>query len=182
MVIYKYPIKGPQHAPDGNMGSRQGGGVFLGYKRDSNQYIIGVDHGIKTSRSVQRLPIADRWTESAITAIQATPWNVHERVRRVVLEQAVERHEELPPEPTTDFRRLKIIKQDMIDFGYTEGCKQCDHYLRYGSRRAGYTHSDECRQRMMNELAKIPTGRVRLEALEERVDRRIAEQVEQDDP
>ena len=182
MIMYKYPTKGPAHHPDANMGSRLGGGVFLGYKRDSNQYLVGVDTGVTSARSILRNPQADRWPETAITSVKATPWSLHERVQRVVLEQpAEEQHDEARQEPTTNFRRLKIVKQDLTDFGYTEGCSQCDHYLRYGLRRPGFTHSEACRQRIMNELGKTDTGRVRLEALEERVDRALADHIERND-
>ena len=41
VVLYKLPTKGPLSAPDGNMGTRWRSGVFLGYHRSSNVYLIG---------------------------------------------------------------------------------------------------------------------------------------------
>ena len=35
-VFYKLPTKGPQAAPDGNMGAKWAVGTFLGYSRNSN--------------------------------------------------------------------------------------------------------------------------------------------------
>ena len=40
LVIYKLPAKGPMHNPDDNMGSQWAEGVFLGYSRSSNTYIV----------------------------------------------------------------------------------------------------------------------------------------------
>ena len=40
-VLYKHPSKGPKHAPSGNMGARGGEGVFLGFNRASNTFIVG---------------------------------------------------------------------------------------------------------------------------------------------
>ena len=42
-VLYKLPVKGPNSAPDGNMGSRWLEGVLLGYNRTSNTNIVATD-------------------------------------------------------------------------------------------------------------------------------------------
>jgi hypothetical protein len=72
-VMYKLPPKGPQHDPHGNVSERWLSGIFLGYKRSSNSYVIGVDEGIATSRAVQRRPLENRWELEAISQLKATP-------------------------------------------------------------------------------------------------------------
>ena len=53
-VLYKLPGKGPGHDPDGNMGARWDEGIFLGYHRSSNVYIVATPRGITTARSLKR--------------------------------------------------------------------------------------------------------------------------------
>ena len=45
-VLYKLPVKGRTSAPDGNMGSRWLEGVFLGYSRSSNTYVVATVDGV----------------------------------------------------------------------------------------------------------------------------------------
>ena len=59
-VLYKLHVKGPNSATDGNMGSRWLEGVFLGYSRSSNTYVLAtVDH-VSNVRSIYRRPAENR--------------------------------------------------------------------------------------------------------------------------
>jgi hypothetical protein len=60
-VLYKYPSKGPKHAPDGNIGALGADGIFLGYSRSSNTFVVATKDGIVTARSITRKPESDRW-------------------------------------------------------------------------------------------------------------------------
>ena len=59
-------------------------------------------------------------------------------------------------------RRLYIRQADLEQFGYTQGCKQCQRILTYGAQKATMTHSDECRARIMAELDRTPEGKIRI--------------------
>jgi len=58
-VMFKLPIKGPRHDAAGNMGPRWGQGIFVGYSRDSNGYLISTAEGIKSSRALMRRPLRE---------------------------------------------------------------------------------------------------------------------------
>ena len=61
-ILWKQPLKGPQHDVEGNMGPRLLPGIFLGYRRDANTYVIGLENGeMVESRAVTRRPMDDRW-------------------------------------------------------------------------------------------------------------------------
>ena len=60
IVMYKLPTKGPRSQPDGNMGTKWQQGAFLGFSRDSNQYILGTEEGLDYSRTIARCPEPDR--------------------------------------------------------------------------------------------------------------------------
>ena len=54
--------------------------IFLGYRRDANTYVIGLENGeIVESRAVTRRPMADRWKGELVEAITDTPWTTRTR-------------------------------------------------------------------------------------------------------
>ena len=78
-VLWKLPVKGPVSAPHGNMGARFMEGIFLGYSRTSNVYVVSTPEGIKHTRSLKRRPILNRWIPERVMAIAATPWSEREK-------------------------------------------------------------------------------------------------------
>ena len=179
-VLYKLPSKGPQSTPDGNMGSRWLEGVFLGYNRSSNSYIVATEAGTVSARSLYRRPIANRWSLERISAIVATPWSLREKPdREVRLAENIE-EQGTPAEPRSreiaDLpKAFRIAYKDFVEPGFSAGCPQCEHNELHQKSRGGVTHSDGCRQRMMDALMGTPHGRRRLERYESRVDQAIAD-------
>ena len=78
-------------------------------------------------------------------------------------------------------RKLYIKGSDLCAFGYTVGCPRCTHERRYGPGRTTKGHSDECRQRITDELSKTPEGLRRISAADECINRSIAEDIERQD-
>ena len=72
-VLYKLLTKGPRSNPDGNMGARWLEGIFLGFSRSSNSYLIATEGGITTARSLYRRPLENRWITDRISQVAATP-------------------------------------------------------------------------------------------------------------
>ena len=72
-VLCKLPSKGPQSAPNGNMGSRWLEGIFLGYSESSNSYTKATEDGVVAARSLYQRPIANQWSLERLSAIVATP-------------------------------------------------------------------------------------------------------------
>ena len=182
-VLYNLPGKGPGHDPDGNMGARWDEGIFLGYHRSSNVYIVATPRGITTARSLKRRPMANRWCSEKLAAIRATPWSEREQPEVTVRFQEeaarAEGPEAAPAQP--QLRRFRINKKDLEEHGYTDGCVMCDHMARYGTAKPGCYHTDTCRTRMLAEIAKTEAGQQRLTAWNTRVNRAIAEQIERAD-
>ena len=78
-VLYKLPSKGPRANPDGNMGTRWLVGVFLGFGRPANTYVIGTDDGIVNARTIYRRPLENRWALDKVARLTATPWSVWDK-------------------------------------------------------------------------------------------------------
>ncbi len=72
VVLYKFPLKGPRHQPDGNMGATGGEGIFVGYDRQSNTFMVETEAGPVRARSVTRRPERDRWSAKGIVRISST--------------------------------------------------------------------------------------------------------------
>ena len=177
--LFKLPLKGPDHNEDGNMAPRWKEGIFIGYARDSNSYLIYSEDGVRSSRAVMRRPMESRWSRESIQAVAATPWDLLKKPEtQVRFEPSKERLENFPEPKQTWPRKFKILAKDLQMYGYTVGCQQCDHIERYGESKGGITHGETCRSRIMEELSKDPAGRVRVQNTQERVDRALAESVE----
>ena len=179
-IFRKQPDKGPRHDVHGNMGPRLlDGGIFLGYSRYSNTYMVGTDEGVQEARAIQRRPYGDRWDEAQLCGIKATPWDMRaaNSSEAIFVEEVPK--EAAPAEPKQMMaRRLKITKATLDTYGYTSECPLCDHYLRYGTGKSGLGHTETCRARIVTAMDETPEGRARLEATEERINRSMADFVE----
>ncbi len=135
-VLYKLPVKGPGSQPDGNMGTRWKEGVFIGYSRSSNTYILSTEDRLATSRSLSRLPEQNRWSANALAAIKATPWSEREKPSAEVRFQqpAPERDVPVDTAAPAQLRRFRITNKELEEHGYSDGCPQCAHVQRYARR------------------------------------------------
>ena len=179
-VLWKLPTKGPQHDADGNMSARWAKGTFIGYQRGSNSYRLIDSEGVhQESRAVQRKPAQEKWDSVALEKIQVTPWSLRtvDAAVRVDLGAEVAGHPLAPAEGPSLARRLKITKHTLRDFGYTDGCRQCDHMRAFDEHKSGLQHSEACRRRITGAMALDVRGAVRLENSEARINRSLAERV-----
>ncbi len=152
--------------------------------RSANVYIVGTEDGIVTSRSLTRRPILNRWSSERLAALKATPWSDREKPEvQVRFQEEATAKDEQPAAPAAapSLRRFRINKKDLEEFGFTDGCVQCDHVARYGMAKPGGNHTDACRTRILTELAKTELGQQRLAAWNERISRSVAEHVERAD-
>jgi hypothetical protein len=181
--MYKLPVKGPMHDPDGNIGTKWLEAVFLGYHRSSNSYVVGAQAGITSARSLQRKPIADRWNSEDLAAIRATPWSRSDKPQD---EANFDEPATTAPDPVHEAavplpRKMKITQAHLEKYGYIKNCRQCDHIVRYGSNKGGLPHSDTCRARIYTEMGKSIEGQERLKIHEERITRALADRLEAHD-
>ena len=60
------------------MGAKWQEGIFVGYNRSSNTFIVLTEDGRKNVRSINRYPEQTRWSADALAKIKATPWSERE--------------------------------------------------------------------------------------------------------
>ena len=127
-VLYKLPSKGPRANPDGNMGAKWLEGLFLGFSRSSNSYMIGTEDGVVAARSIYRRPAANRWSVDRVTSLTATPWSVRDKADVTVSFQDAPTEEERRSKRIEDVpKAFRINHGDLVRHGFMEGCPQCDY-------------------------------------------------------
>ena len=131
------------------------------------------------SRSVQRRPMEDRWSRDGIEGITATPWSTRAvgPAQKSSLKDAVDEHPALEETAAPIPRRLKITLHTIRKYGLTDGCPQCDHIKAFNESKNGLGHTEKCRERIINDMAKTPEGVARIRDTEVRINRGLAEAV-----
>ena len=75
---------------------------------------------------------------------------------------------EMPKPPTV--RRMKITRELLRQYGYTEFCEQCTHMEAFGEGKPGGTHAEACRARIAKAMEETDDGRARLAAEKARME------------
>ena len=133
--------------------------------RIGEHMVIKKDGNAVRCRTIRRVPEADRWNAEALGRVRVTPGTSYVPVNRGQVRFSDPAAE---AGPTTDkvkaagLRKLRVNQIDLDEFGYYATCPQCTHVQRHGRPRAGATHTNECRQRIIEHLKMIDTGRARL--------------------
>ena len=127
-----------------------------------------------------RMPEPQQWSLDAVRAVAATPWaNSEASMPEVIHFQPGEGL--APAEREMQVRRVYIRQADLDEFGYTQGCRRCQHILTYGPNKGTMPHSDECRARITAALRQTDHGRARLERIEAREDRFLFDHIQKHD-
>jgi hypothetical protein len=124
VVLYKLPVKGTRSQPDGNMGTTQGGGVFVGYHRSSNTSTLATADGKVEARSLTRRPEPNRWSAEKLAEIKATPWSRREKPESSVCFEQPAGEAAVPPgavRPSAP-KEFRINQSDISEHGYSGGC------------------------------------------------------------
>ena len=128
------------------------GGVWLGIREESGEYIIGTEKGTIKVRTVRRKGSEeDRWNWDEFTKIQGTPWEPIPGRPGIELTANIGAEKgprEIIPkddavEQDTVMRRFRITKEEVRAHGITPGCKGCARALGTGT---SVNHSDRCRK------------------------------------
>ena len=140
-----------------NLDLRWSIGVYLGTMMTPNEALIGLPNGdVARARSVARLIPSQQWRAEAILAIEGTPAkptksgyddSVLESLDNPHLFLDAAQREALDDEEPTDIDMplclyvdrklpsLRITKEDLVRYGYTDHCPRCEH-TRMGGRPA----------------------------------------------
>lgn len=180
--LYKLNRKAPGKSLDGKMEARWADGIFLGYSRDLNEFVLW-DVKIKKivrARSVQRKSESQRWESKALAEVSQRPQDVMYRstaapIRRKELAEDFKDKEASEDEPprtrASSAHDLKVIIEDLKKHRFIEvGCERCDYIKEHGhARGCGYAHTRVCRERIRRAPSDTAEGRTRLNRVDERM-------------
>ena len=118
-----------------------------------------------------RVPEIDKWNFDMLSAVSRTPIDMHQpREQEVVFKDKVEATKHEFVDKPLLARQVYLRPSDFDEFGFTRGCARCDRFRRdgeWGTR----PHSQACRERISEALAKTEQGKVRLGIAAERLGR-----------
>ena len=134
-------------------------GVFLGYRANSGEIVIGTPQGVMRTRTIRRRPEDERWTSANLELAVGVPWRPDagegprgsaDAMPSVLIEPvAPEISLEQPVAMDKVPLRMYVRSKDIEKYGPSSGCPGCRALLRGGRTQ---THSDECRTRVMKEI------------------------------
>ncbi len=184
-LLYRYPSKGPRHAPDGNIGALGHDGVFLGYDRFSNTFMIETDDGLVHARSITRKPEADRWNTEKLSSVRTMPADARRAPRRQAEPfggPAQDRSATAEGARPAALRQLRINTSDLREHDHNDpDCPQCRYLQRHGKARPGGQHTNRCRDSLIEKMKLTERGRARLHIHDERTTQVMAENIEHAD-
>ena len=144
-------------------------GIFVGYRSQSGEYMIGTAEGAFKTRTIKRMICEKRWDAGNLSCIVGTPWKpipgdddvddampaiqIKMKDGTVDIEQARQKEEQIVP------RRVYIQRKDIEEHGATPGCLGCRAIL--GGRKA-INHSETCRGRIENCMKGTARGTKRM--------------------
>jgi hypothetical protein len=143
-------------------------GVFLGYRSQSGEYMIGTTEGTFETRAIKRMVIEKRWDPKNIEMVVGTPWRpmpggdaieeVMPAVQISMKDDSIEIERPKTREEHYAPRRVYIQKRNIEEQGSTSGCPGCAA-LMLGKKAAA--HNNECRNRIEGGLEMTARGKQR---------------------
>ena len=159
-------------------------GIWLGHARQSNEAVIGTREGVVRAYSIKRQDVESRWDAQYIKELQGTPQQPDPGKPGLAIPIRINfdpvPHAEAAPvevgEKGRQIRRMKITASMLEKYGYTSDCEGC-RYKRAGLGEAR-NHTEACRTRIEEEMCKDEEGRRQKADADERINHRIAAEME----
>ena len=173
-AIMYMPVKGNKK---NKLEDRFVSGIYVGLVERSNEIRVGIENGsVVAANSFRRLQQAQRSNPELIKKIRGTPWKPSSSSSDSMLQLYIDARStvprtSLPPAPVAasedfDPKRVYIRREvELKQYGYSVGCKGCEAAR---SDLAPTNHSEDCRARITQEMAKYADGRQRLETADTR--------------
>ena len=174
-IVHYMPLK-RKESKRNKLDPRLRDGIFLGIREANDEMFIGTEHGVVRTNTFYRRPEVERWNGEFLLKIVGVPWKPipslpsasepaisipeleEQCLGRRVQEQGVAAPKEYIP------RKVCLRQSDFAKYGHTPGCRGCESIITKAQDRVN--HNDECKARIIEEMAKDDEGKARLEAQE----------------
>ena len=181
MCHYKVSKSKKDKALEGKLGTKWRTGIFLGFSRDANEYVMcdvgGQD--IVRARSLQRKPTRFRWNAAELMRLNLRPRDSlyrataeptgHREAEMSFEERLIPEHDQ-PQVRSKGVHDFSVLKRHLEEFGFTEvGCPRCDYMRTHGTGRGcAVAHSKHCRARIKRAMRETESGRIELKKFTDR--------------
>jgi len=135
-------------------------GVWLGHARGSSEALVGTKDGVVRAWTIRRMPEGERWNAEAITEMQGTPARPSTTMPGLHIPISINIEQDnidgAPVETTQrqeekKARRVYLKATDFETHGYSDNCDGCS---RLQAGMEARPHTETCRARLEEELAK----------------------------
>ena len=121
-------------------------GHWLGVDPKTGQYVLWDGGVIRMCRTITRLPDDDKWKQSSLAQLSATPWSIHEAKPPEVVFRERPEGQEQPERVAATARQFYMREGDFARYGYTDNCQKCQDALPYCYGATTKPHRSEERE------------------------------------
>ena len=117
-------------------------------------------HGehIQHGRTIATPADGQKWNAERLAKAWATPWDVRSPARPEISVPELRADDAARvPDAVHVLRHVYIKMSDLERHGYMAGCQKCESLVR--GPTSSSNHSDRCRKRLMEGIAKMDEGR-----------------------
>ena len=169
-------------------------GVWLGKRYLSDEHLVAVEGGsVCVTSAVRIMPDSESWDIDFVNKIRGVPWDPkdteshsseesNEKVEVIPADPALEPDHPERPQARSDCgvpRDFYVTKQHLRKYGYTASCTKCRSLRENFATTKG--HSGQCRERLREAMRNDEGGKGDLERAEERQNKYLARELENQD-
>ena len=163
-------------------------GLWLGHARSSNEIVIGTREGVVRAWAIRKMPREEQWDGELIKGMKGTPARPNPATSSPTIPVTIHFEEKMIEDDADEKKKARkedkprgvyIMGWMLQEFGYTDDCPACR------AKRAGLSnhklHTEVCRKRIEEALAKDEKGKQTIERADERWMHWTASKIEKDD-
>jgi len=132
--------------------------------------MIGVLSGVLKAGSIRRTGDNRRWDAERLRLLRGSPWKLmpdeakekneesSKTKVRFMTEEEKDKGIEVEEDEIIKPGRVRLLKEDFLEHGFTEGCRGCKALL---NNKGSHGHSEKCRIRMEKALESSVDGKDR---------------------
>ena len=157
-------------------------GIYLGRDWRTNESFVALQDGVKRAGTIRRVGGHRRWDPELLSKVSCVPWKMKRDADDPNSDGLVREQTDEEKSAEVEARdkhephlRMKLLREDFFEHGFTDGCKGCKAIV---SKASAQAHSERCRQRMEKLLVDTEKGATRKRKAVDKENQWIASKME----